>query len=66
MESETRLIFSQIISAVKECHSRDIIHRDIRPENVLFKDLAQSNIRLRDFALSSTLDMSKGINGAPF
>lgn len=34
-EDEARKIFSEIVAAVKHCHERTIVHRDIKLENVL-------------------------------
>lgn len=34
-ESEARRKFWQILSAVEYCHSRKIVHRDLKAENLL-------------------------------
>ncbi|KAL1139697.1 hypothetical protein AAG570_006675 [Ranatra chinensis] len=48
-ESESRMFFRQILSAVAYLHSKGYVHRDLKPENILLdKDL---NIKLIDFGL---------------
>jgi calcium-dependent protein kinase len=34
-ESETKKIMHQLIKALIHCHSNDIIHRDIKPQNIM-------------------------------
>ncbi|GJP40670.1 hypothetical protein CLOM_g325 [Closterium sp. NIES-68] len=35
-EKEAAQVFMQVASAVAFCHSRGIVHRDVKPENILF------------------------------
>lgn len=35
-ENEAKLIFSQIADAIGFCHSMNVIHRDLKLENILF------------------------------
>jgi len=52
--SETRAknIFIQLLQAVNYLHSLNIVHRDIKSENVLLKERYTDDVRLLDFGLS--------------
>lgn len=51
-----RVIFWDMLSAVSHCHSRGIMHRDIKPGNFL---VGQNNhIQLTDFGLAKAFDPS--------
>ena len=49
-ESEAREKFRQIVSAVHYCHQKQIIHRDLKSENILLD--SKNNVKLADFGLS--------------
>ncbi|XP_017777583.1 PREDICTED: maternal embryonic leucine zipper kinase-like [Nicrophorus vespilloides] len=53
-ETESRIFFRQIVSAVAYLHSFGYAHRDLKPENVLL-DYAQ-NLKLIDFGLCARPD----------
>jgi len=42
----------QLLCALKYCQQKGIIHRDVKPENILFKDKARKIVKLADFGLS--------------
>ncbi|CAG9326324.1 unnamed protein product [Blepharisma stoltei] len=50
-ESEAKKIFSQVIDAVKACHLKNVIHRDVKLDNILLSaDLTL--VKLCDFGVS--------------
>lgn len=50
-EKETKKIFSQIIDAVDYMHNKGVIHRDLKPNNILFKDEEREHVALIDFGI---------------
>ena len=60
-------IIVQLLSALKEVHGHGLLHRDIKPQNVLFSE--RHEIKLSDFGLvritDSALTMSHVVLGTP-
>eukprot|EP00612_Vaucheria_litorea_P008177 CAMPEP_0171473434 /NCGR_PEP_ID=MMETSP0946-20130122/1838_1 /TAXON_ID=109269 /ORGANISM="Vaucheria litorea, Strain CCMP2940" /LENGTH=499 /DNA_ID=CAMNT_0012003195 /DNA_START=12 /DNA_END=1511 /DNA_ORIENTATION=- len=53
-ESNAQSLVRKICGAIMYCHSKGIIHRDLKLENLLFEtEDANSEIKLTDFGLSS-------------
>ena len=50
-EGQLRLICAQLLEAIEYLHNRNICHRDIMPENVLF-DPGEERIKIIDFGVS--------------
>ena len=51
---EAITIMKQLVDAVREAHSHGIIHRDIKPQNVLIKD--DGTIKITDFGIALAED----------
>jgi len=51
-EIEAKRVFSQLVDAVSYMHGRSVIHRDLKPNNILFVDKERANIALIDFGIS--------------
>lgn len=49
-KEEAKDIMQQIVSAIVEAHKRKIIHRDIKPQNILVKD--DGTIKVVDFGIA--------------
>ncbi|KAK9509203.1 hypothetical protein O3M35_006567 [Rhynocoris fuscipes] len=56
-EQEACKIFHQIVAAVNYCHSRNVVHRDLKAENLLLD--ANMNIKLADFGFSNNFEAGK-------
>ena len=56
-ESKIKLM-KQIMNGIQFLHSRDIVHRDIKPGNILIKLTEEENVVVKhgDFGLSKILD----------
>lgn len=54
-ENQKMNLFNKLVQAVKHCHDNDIMHRDIKPDNVLVntdKDGNIQDLKLIDFGLA--------------
>lgn len=52
--SESLRYFGQILSALEFAHSHKVIHRDIRPSNILIDE--KNNVKITDFGTSTLMD----------
>ena len=43
-EWEARRIFKQLHEAIRYIHSKNVVHRDLKPNNILFLDKKRENL----------------------
>ncbi|MBN1256856.1 MAG: serine/threonine protein kinase [Planctomycetes bacterium] len=65
---QTREVITSTASALAHVHSFNVVHRDMKPENVMIN--SQGELRLIDFSLSQTkwqrfASMSRRLSGSP-
>uniref|UniRef100_A0A3B4A618 MAP/microtubule affinity-regulating kinase 3 n=1 Tax=Periophthalmus magnuspinnatus TaxID=409849 RepID=A0A3B4A618_9GOBI len=59
-EKEARAKFRQIVSAVHYCHQKNIVHRDLKAENLLLD--ADANIKIADFGFSNEFSVGSKLD----
>ena len=52
-DSEAATVLRGILRAVSYLHSREILHRDLKPDNVMFLNDDLSSVKIADFGLSA-------------
>ncbi|XP_008211592.1 serine/threonine-protein kinase MARK2-like isoform X2 [Nasonia vitripennis] len=55
-ETSARSYARQLVAALQHMHSRDIVHRDLKMENVMLHDEKKERIKIVDFGLSNLHD----------
>jgi calcium-dependent protein kinase len=69
-ESEAAEIIKKLLYALDYCHSKDIAHRDVKPENIMYSSNdSNGELKLIDFGLAKRSTDSLGyqtIVGAPY
>ena len=62
-EKDAAYLFAQILLSMEYLHSRNIVHRDVKPENILYKASGGRDIKLIDFGYAGVWDPEKELTG---
>jgi len=54
-EKEAKLFLQQVLEGLAYCHANRVLHRDLKPQNILLD--ASGNIKLADFGLARTFTL---------
>ncbi|XP_011266773.2 MAP/microtubule affinity-regulating kinase 3 [Camponotus floridanus] len=52
-ENTARLYARQLVAALKHMHSKGVVHRDLKMENIVLQDERKEHIKIIDFGLSN-------------
>ncbi|KAL7547652.1 LOW QUALITY PROTEIN: hypothetical protein ACHAWF_012062 [Thalassiosira exigua] len=62
LEKFTAVVAFKVVDAVAYLHEQNIVHRDLKLENIKKKEAACANVRLIDFGLSRRYNMHHGFD----
>lgn len=62
-EDEAKELFSQILLSMEYLHNLNIVHRDVKPENILYVAQGGNEIKLIDFGYAGIWSPEKPLTG---
>lgn len=62
-EAEAAKLFAQILLSMEYLHSLDIVHRDVKPENILYTAEGSDSVKLIDFGYAGVWSAEKELTG---
>ena len=58
-ETEVHMLGAQIVDAVRYCHNSKVIHRDMKPENILFVNKEKKTVKIVDFGIAGMFSVGR-------
>jgi serine/threonine protein kinase len=55
-EDEIRNIMAQLLHAIDLMHRKGIVHRDIKPDNILITDIKDMSVCITDLGMACRFD----------
>eukprot|EP00924_Labyrinthula_sp_SR-Ha-C_P015106 snap_masked-scaffold_9-processed-gene-8.48-mRNA-1 protein AED:0.45 eAED:0.60 QI:0/-1/0/1/-1/1/1/0/276 len=62
IEKYCKIIIKQIIEALRYLSTKNVVHRDIKLENVMFSDVERKEVKLIDFGLARVVNEKTKLN----
>lgn len=62
-EPDAQMLFAQILMSMEYLHSMNIVHRDVKPENILYCSEGSDDIKLIDFGYAGIWSAEKPLTG---
>ncbi|XP_065682916.1 testis-specific serine/threonine-protein kinase 5 isoform X2 [Hydra vulgaris] len=62
-EKKAKIFFKQLLIAVKHCHKRNMVHRDLKCENILIAEASDGKeiIKITDFGFATRFPSNKNV-----